>query len=75
MKIKEEPTFANKYPHYIPVPHWDKYHDWPTIAALRNYIFNKKTNGFDKVVLKLGKRVLINEAAFFDWVANQGKGE
>ncbi|STX50474.1 Uncharacterised protein [Legionella busanensis] len=75
MKTKEKPIFADKNPRYIPVPDWDKYHHWPTIAALRSYIFNKKTNGFEKVVIKLGKRVLINEAAFFEWVASHSKGE
>ncbi|QBR85392.1 hypothetical protein E3983_10245 [Legionella israelensis] len=73
--IKESSSFSRKETRYIPVPRWDKYHDWPTISALRNLIFNKKTNGLEKVVIKVGKRVLIDEAAFFDWVASQGKGE
>ena len=42
---------------YIPVPNWEKHHEWPPIGGLRNLIFNKKTNGFDKVVKKVGKRV------------------
>ena len=60
---------------YIPVPNWEKHHDWPRIGGLRNLIFNRQSNGFDKfgVVKKIGKRVLIDEAAFFEWVANQGK--
>ena len=60
---------------YIPVPNWEKHHDWPRIGGLRNLIFNREKNGFDKfgVVKKVGKRVLIDEAAFFEWVANQGK--
>ena len=62
-----------RHPRYIPVPQWDKNHDWPTIAGLRNLIFNKDKNGFDKVIKKIGKRVLIDESAFFEWVANQGK--
>ena len=59
---------------YIPVPNWEKHHEWPRIGGLRNLIFNRQTNGFDKfgVVKKIGKRVLIDEAAFFEWVANQG---
>ena len=60
-------------PRYIPVPQWDKTHDWPSIGGLRNLIFNKDKNGFARVVKKVGKRVLIDEAAFFEWVANQGK--
>ncbi|KTD41852.1 hypothetical protein [Legionella parisiensis] len=60
-------------PRYIPVPQWDKCYDWPTTAGLRNLIFNKDKNGFAKVVKKVGKRVLIDESAFFEWIANQGK--
>ncbi len=59
---------------YITVPDWPKYHDWPRNGGLRNLIFNKDKNGFNKVIKKVGKRVLIDEAAFFEWVANQGKG-
>jgi hypothetical protein len=59
---------------YIPVPNWERYHDWPRIGGLRNLIFNKHKNGFDKVIKKVGKRVLIDEAAFFQWVENQGQG-
>lgn len=60
---------------YIPVPHWEKHHEWPPIGGLRNLIFNRHKNGFDEfgVVKKIGKRVLIDEAAFFEWIANQGK--
>lgn len=56
---------------YIPVPDWEKYHEWPPVGGLRNLIFNKRTNGFDKVVKKVGKRVLIDEAAFFEWIEEQ----
>jgi hypothetical protein len=61
---------------FIPVPSWEKHHEWPPIGGLRNLIFNRHKNGFDKfgVVKKIGKRVLIDETAFFAWVANQGKG-
>lgn len=56
---------------YIPAPEWENYHPWPKIGGLRNLIFNKKTNGFDKVVKKIGKRVLIDERAFYEWIENQ----
>ncbi|MFT4059798.1 MAG: hypothetical protein QM652_09635 [Legionella sp.] len=61
---------------FIPVPNWNDHHDWPRIGGLRNLIFNRKTNGFDQfgVVKKVGKRVLIDEAAFFAWVDGQQGG-
>lgn len=58
---------------YITVPDWNKHHEWPPLGGLRNLIFHKDTNGFAKAVKKVGKRVLIDEAAFFEWVANNGK--
>ena len=56
---------------YIPVPSWNKYHEWPTVGGLRNLINKKDENGFAKVVKKVGKRVLIDEAAFFEWIDNR----
>jgi len=57
----------------IPVPDWNKYHPYPSQAGLRHLIFFAKTkpNGFDKVVRRVGRRVLIDEAAFFSWVDAQ----
>ncbi|HAT1597248.1 TPA: hypothetical protein JAN72_06555 [Legionella pneumophila] len=72
MKIKNEINFNHN--RYIPVTNWNDYHIWPPKGGIRYLIFNKNKNGFDKVVKKVGKRVLIDEAAFFEWVANQGKG-
>jgi hypothetical protein len=57
---------------YITVPNWNKHHEYPSVGGLRNLIFNKDKNGFHKVIKKIGKRVLIDEAAFFEWVANEG---
>lgn len=61
---------------YIPVTNWEKYHEWPRLGGMRHLIFNRHKNGLDQfdVIKKIGKRVLIDEVAFFDWVANQGKG-
>ena len=72
-KISEDLLSVNKT-RYIPVTNWEKHHEWPRLGGLRNLIFNRHTNGFDKhgVVKKIGKRVLIDEAAFFAWVASEG---
>lgn len=60
---------------FIPAPEWGNHHPWPKIGGLRNLIFNRHKNGLDKfgAIKKIGKRVLIDERAFFDWVANQGQ--
>ena len=56
----------------IPVTEWSKHHAWPPIGGLRHLIFHEKKNGFHKCVYRVGKRVLIDEEAFFEWVAEQG---
>lgn len=56
----------------IPVTQWPARHPWPPIGGLRHLIFNAKTNGFDQVVRRVGRCVLVDEAAFFAWVEKQG---
>lgn len=56
----------------IPASDWSKHHAWPPIGGLRHLIFFAKTNGFGTVVRRIGRRVLIDETAFFSWVDQQG---
>jgi hypothetical protein len=56
----------------IAVPAWNKYHEWPPVGGLRHLIFHAKRNGFDHVVRRVGRRVLLDEAAFFAWVEKTG---
>jgi hypothetical protein len=58
---------------FIPVTRWNEYHDWPSQAALRYYIFNAKINNFDSVTKRVGRRVLLDESAFFAWIENSGQ--
>ena len=57
---------------YIPVTDWNKHHPWPPIGGLRHLLFHADRNGFDAVVRRVGRRVLIDETAFFAWVDRQG---
>lgn len=57
----------------IPVNEWNQHHQWPPIGGLRHLIFHAAKNGFDTVVRRVGRRVLIDEAAFFRWVDAQGR--
>lgn len=51
----------------IPVTEWNQHHCWPPIGGLRHLIFHPP-KGFDAVVRRVGRRVLIDEAEFFAWV-------
>jgi hypothetical protein len=52
----------------IPLTDWPKYHPWPPLGGLRHLVFYSKANGFDKVLRRAGRRVLIDEEAFFKWI-------
>ncbi len=56
----------------IPASAWTDHHPWPPIGGMRHLIFFAATNGFDKVIRRVGRRVLIDEAAFFEWAGKQG---
>lgn len=56
----------------IPIPKWPDYYPWPSQSALRDMVFHAKRNGFDSVVRRVGRRVLIDEQAFLRWVDMQG---
>ena len=55
----------------IPLSEWNKYHQYPTIPALRQYYFHRTKNGFSEVVEyggNNGGRILIDEAKLFNWL-------
>ena len=52
----------------IPASDWPQHHAWPPIGGLRHLIFFAESNGFDGVIRRVGRRVLIDEELFFAWV-------
>ncbi len=58
---------------YVAISKWNLRHEWPTERGLRNLVFNAESNGFDKVIRRVGRRVLIHEGRFMEWVETQGK--
>jgi hypothetical protein len=54
----------------IPLTKWNQYHPWPSIGGLRHLVTNAKQKKFDKVIVRAGGRVLIDEIAFFEWATN-----
>lgn len=59
----------------IPVTQWSQHYDWPSVSGLRHLIFYEHRNGFHKVVRRVGRRVLIDEKAFFAWVEEQNNAK
>jgi hypothetical protein len=58
----------------IPVTKWHEFHAWPPLGGLRHMIFYAEKNGFNQVIRRVGRRVLIDEQAFFEWANHEGGG-
>lgn len=68
----QKPATGAAHTRFIPLTDWNQHHAWPPIGGLRHLVFFENTNGFHKVVRRVGRRVLIDEAAFFAWVNCNG---
>lgn len=64
---------TDNYRKIIPLTEWNKHHSFPPQGGLRHLVFHASTNGFDKCIRRIGRRVLIDEAAFFEWVDTQNQ--
>jgi len=62
-------TLSPTHTRLIPVPRWNDHHAWPPPGGMRHLIFYAATNGFERAFVRVGRRVLVDEAAFFDCVA------
>jgi hypothetical protein len=40
-------------------------------GTIRWWLFHRRTNGFDRAVVKVGRRVLIDTYEFFAWIDEQ----
>jgi len=58
-------------PPLLQVGSWPKYFDWPSVAGLRWLIFNAERNGFDRVIRRCGRRLLLSTHEFAQWVESQ----
>ena len=72
---KETEKTSEATTRFIPVAKWNEYHPWPPQGGLRHLIFFEKSNGFDSVVVRIGRKVLIDEEAFFAWVRSKKGGK
>ena len=55
----------------IPLTKWPDYHPYPNVSGLRHLVFKAGSNGFDKVIRRVGRRILLDENAYFAWVEEQ----
>jgi hypothetical protein len=60
----------NKIPTILTIKQFVEKHKFISYAGLQNQLFHRQTNGLNVsgAIIKLGKRVLINEEKFFEWL-------
>ena len=57
----------------IPLTQWPATHNYPPLGQLRALVFNAHKNGFDHCIRRIGRRVLIDETSYFEWVEAQNQ--
>ena len=55
----------------LTVKQFSEKHSAFTEGSLRHLIFFSETNGFSDVIVRIGRRILIDESRFFTWVESQ----
>lgn len=48
-------------------------HSWATKGGLRGLLFNRRKNGLDAAVVRLGRKLLLDEEQFFQWLESRGR--
>jgi hypothetical protein len=63
-KLKSVSQFCETYPIF-------------SIGAMRSYIFFEDQNGLKAsgAILRLGRKILINDEKFMEWIENQNGGQ
>jgi hypothetical protein len=62
-------------PRLFSVTQFCERHEWATPGGIRHLLFNRETNGFDRCVVRLGRKILLNEEAVFAWLQEDGGHE
>ena len=57
---------------YLTVQQWTELKPWPPLGGVRHLIFHAKSNGFDAVIRRVGRRILLSESAFEQWIERNG---
>lgn len=59
---------------YLTVRQMAEKHPAFSEASLRYHIFHEKQNGLAEAIRRVGRKILINEGQFFEWVESQNGG-
>jgi hypothetical protein len=67
-------SYSEKTKQYLTVRKLVEKYSFVTSSSIRWYIFHGAQNGFNKCIRRLGRKILIDEQAFFAWVDSNGGG-
>lgn len=71
-KNKDDEIIDEAKPRVLtPLTKWEDKHGYPPPGQLRALVFNAEKNGFSKCIRRIGKRVLIDDEKYFQWVDEQ----
>jgi len=57
---------------FLTVRQWTEQYPWPPLGGVRHLVFNATHNGFDAVVRRVGRRVLLSENAMLAFIEKNG---
>jgi hypothetical protein len=66
------PTFLSNEPgsSLVTVQQFCERHPWPSEPALRAYIFRAEALGLSQAIVRVGRRILLDEQLFFSLLRN-----
>ena len=59
---------------FFAVRQFCEHHAWATEGGIRHLIFHAQENGFHRCIKRLGRRILLDEAAVFEWLSDGKEG-
>ena len=60
-------------PNLLTVSQFIEKHQWATRGGLRQLLFERETNGLNVAVVRIGRKLLLDEDRFFAWVEKNGR--
>lgn len=57
----------------VPVSKWNEHFTYPSVGAIRQYVFFNTNDFNSRVIRKMGKRLYIKVSAFNEWVESNNK--
>ncbi len=70
-KFKDDTHDKKKRPNLSTVGGLLKKYPWLTEGGIRHFLFHMNENGLHRAVKKMGRRILIDEDEFFNWIEEQ----